>query len=179
MAQGPTSRFVADGAVETGRKVVHGSFTLPFATSAQPHEVFAAFSELPLRRRWFRLPGDQRNAHHELDFRVGGGEVARNTSTVSGTVERLAYRSHFLDIVPEKRIVFSYQALVDDRCRWVSLVTIQIAPSGDGTQLSRTEQYAFLILTGDGSDDEAHLRGGTRLQLNGLAAVLEPRGSAG
>ncbi len=35
-----------------------------------------------------------------------------------------------------------------------------------------TEQYTFLVVTDDGADDVAHLRGGTRLLLNGLAAAL-------
>jgi len=54
-------------------------------------------------------------------------------------------------------------------------VTIELAPQAGGTRVTHTEQYAFLEFTGDGGRDVAHLHSGVRLQLNGLAAVLEPR----
>ena len=64
---------------------------------------------------------------------------------------------------------------VNDIRRWVSLVTIELRPRDAGTHLSHTEHYAFLAWTGDGRHDVAHLKGGTRLQLNGLlAAVSNP-----
>ena len=59
-----------------------------------------------------------------------------------------------------------------DLRRWVSLVTIELSPRDGGTHLRHTEQYAFLTYTGDGQQDAAHLKGGTRLQLNGLVAAL-------
>ncbi len=34
------------------------------------------------------------------------------------------------------------------------------------------DERAVLACTGDGAQDVAHLKGGTRLQFNGLAAVL-------
>ena len=50
---------------------------------------------------------------------------------------------------------------------------MQLEPlSSSGTRLTWTEQFAFVALTGDGDDDVAHLRGGTQLLLNGLAAAL-------
>ena len=164
----------AAGPAEAERHVVHGSFTLPFDLSAPPSSVFAAFSEQPLRERWFRLPGESGTARHELDFRVDGGEVAGSTFASARVREHLEYRSHFLDIVPGERIVLAYEFLLDGRRRWVSLVTIEFAAEAGGTRLSWTEQYAFLLMTGDGRQDVAHLRGGTRLQLNALAAVVEP-----
>lgn len=102
-------------------RVLHGSFTVERELPASPGDVFAAYAELPVRRRWFRMPG-RPDGEHELDFRVGG-------------TERLA---------------------------------ATFAPYGDG----RAEQYAFLVITGNGDNDVAHLKGSTRLQLNGLHAAL-------
>jgi uncharacterized protein YndB with AHSA1/START domain len=65
-----------------------------------------------------------------------------------------------------------YEVIVDDRRRWVSLVTVELARRDGGTRLTHTEQYALLAYAGDGAHDVGHLRGGTRLQFNGLAAVL-------
>jgi uncharacterized protein YndB with AHSA1/START domain len=137
-------------------------------------QAFLAFAEPSLRTRWFRLPGSSKNAHHELDFRVGGGEVARNVFVSGDVKEFLEYRSRFLDIVLDERIVFVYEAHVNGRRRWVSLVTVELAAQDTGSRLVWTEQYAYLDLTGDGSQDVAHLRGGTRLILNGLSTVVEP-----
>lgn len=47
-----------------------------------------------------------------------------------------------------------------------------LAPSDGGTSLRHTERYVFLAYTADGARDTAHLKGGTRLQLNALAAAL-------
>jgi uncharacterized protein YndB with AHSA1/START domain len=74
--------------------------------------------------------------------------------------------------VPDERVVFSYHLTVDDVRRWASLVTIELAPRDGGTSLRHTEQYVFLAYTADGAHDTAHLQGGTRLQLNALAAAL-------
>ncbi|MEV0531629.1 SRPBCC domain-containing protein [Kitasatospora sp. NPDC050463] len=153
---------------------MHGSFALQVGFSAPPEQVFAAFADPGLRTRWFRLPGSSKNATHALDFRVGGSEVAANLFVSGDIEERLEYRSRFHDIVPDRRIVYVYEAHVDGLRRWVSLVTVELDAQGAGSRLDWTEQYAYLVLSGDAVQDTAHLRGGTRLLLNGLSAVVEP-----
>jgi uncharacterized protein YndB with AHSA1/START domain len=145
---------------------------VPFELSVPPAQAFAAFGDPSVRAKWFRLPG--RRGVPELDFRVGGGEVAESTFTPAGAEERLEYRSRFLDIVPDQRIVLAYDFSLNGRRRWASLVTVEFAPDARGCVLTWTEQYAFLAVTGDGRQDVAHLQGGIRLQLNGLAAAVEP-----
>ena len=75
----------------------------------------------------------------------------------------------------QRRRWFRYAVTVNDIRRWVSLVTIELCPQDAGTHLRHTEHYAFLAWTGDGRHDVAHLKGGTRLQLNGLLAALSDR----
>jgi uncharacterized protein YndB with AHSA1/START domain len=107
------------------------------------------------------------------DFRVGGTEISSGAFAPTGEhVERLEYRGTFHDIVPGERVVFSYHLTVDDVRRWASLVTVELAAADGGTRLRHTEHYVFLAYTADGAHDTAHLEGGTRLQLNGLAAAL-------
>ncbi|PJJ63521.1 SRPBCC domain-containing protein [Compostimonas suwonensis] len=152
--------------------VRHDTFVITRALDAPPASVFAAFADERIRRRWFRLPGTGASYRHE--FRVGGGENAHSTFPLpDADPEELAYRSRYLDIVADRRIVFSYESIVDDVPRWVSLVTVLIADDGDGSTLTWTEQVAFLTRTGDGSADLPHLRGGTALRLNGLGAALQ------
>ncbi|MFL1377961.1 MULTISPECIES: SRPBCC domain-containing protein [unclassified Nocardiopsis] len=153
--------------------VLYGTFTVPFTLAAAPDRVFAGFSDEPLRRRWFRMPGPSATARHRLDFRTGGTEEAESVFPGAAGPEELEYRSRFLDIVPGRRIVYGYRARVNGVTRWTSQAILEFAPTAEGTLLTWTEQYAFLVLTGDGSQDVAHLEGATRLRLNGLAALVE------
>ncbi|WP_200931433.1 SRPBCC domain-containing protein [Frankia sp. R43] len=152
--------------------LIHGSCTLTRDLAVPPGRVFAAFSDLVLRQRWFRIPSEPGAAHHELDFRVGGREVARGTFAPAGVPEQVEYHSEFLDIVPDERIVFTYAITVDGRRHSISLVTVELAAAGSGTRVTRTEQYVFLVLTGDGGVDVAHLEGSMRLQFNGLESAV-------
>lgn len=153
--------------------VRHDTFTITRRLDAMPASVFSAFVDDWTRQRWFRLPGSSATSHHE--FRVGGGEDATSTFAVAGSSpERLHYRSRYLDIVEDRRIVFVYESIVDDVLRWASLATVLIADGGGGgSVLTWTEQVAFVTRTGDGSADLPHLRGATALRLNGLAGALK------
>ena len=155
---------------------MHGTFTLTNDLQAPPAIVYAAFADPALRDRWFRIPGPSARHSYELDFREGGGETASNSFPVDNGVEALGYRSHFFDLVPDVRVVYAYDVVVDGRRRWVALTTVELEPSAEGTRMSWTEQYAFLEVTGDGTGDVAHLRGGTRLRINGLSALVRSLG---
>ncbi|HEY0934494.1 MAG TPA: SRPBCC domain-containing protein [Trebonia sp.] len=160
----------------TGQAALSGSFSVERDLPASPDRVFAAYAEPRLRRRWLRIPGSA-DAHYELDFRPGGGEVRRGRfapNGIAGTEELIEYRSVFWDIVPGTRLVFGYELVLDGVRRWVSLVTVELPawPGGEGTRLRHTEQYVLLAYADDGAREIAHLQGSTSLQLNGLAAAL-------
>lgn len=151
---------------------VHDTFRITRTYAADRSAVFAVFADDRLRRKWVRLPGT--GATYDHDFRVGGGEDAHSTFALPGApAETLRNRSRYLDIVPDSRIVFVYEAFVDGVTRWISLVTVTFADASDGgTTMDWTEQAAFLVRTGDGSADLPHLRTGTALRLNGIPAAL-------
>jgi uncharacterized protein YndB with AHSA1/START domain len=151
--------------------VRHDTFTITRHLDVPPGVVFTAFADAAIRRRWFRLPGS--GASYTHDFRVGGGETGCSTFTVlDAPPERLEYRSRYIDIVAGHRIVYGYEAIVDDELRWTSLVTVRLDAEPDGTRLDWVEQATFLRYTDDGSSDLAHLRGATVLRLNGLEGAL-------
>jgi uncharacterized protein YndB with AHSA1/START domain len=151
--------------------VRHHTFTISRHLDVPPDEVFTAFADTEVRRRWFRLPGS--GASYEHDFRVGGGETAASTFTGLDTEpERLEYRSRYIDITENQRIVYGYETVVNDALRWTALATVQLQADAEGTDLDWTEQATFLRYSGDGGTDLAHLRGGTTLRLNGLDAAL-------
>jgi uncharacterized protein YndB with AHSA1/START domain len=152
--------------------VRHETFTVTRGFEADRSRVFASFADERIRRRWFRIPGS--GAAYDHDFRVGGGEDAVSTFVVpGGPNEELRNRSRYLDIVVDRRIVFIYEAIVNDVTRWASLVTVTFEDAADGgSALVWTEQVVFLTRTGDGSADLPHLRTGTTLRLNGIPAAL-------
>lgn len=142
--------------------------------TAPPAQVWAAYADLDLRHRWYRVPGS-RPQTHELDLREGGRERLSGSFAPSGTVEQLDYAAVFLDVVPERRFVAATTFALDGEPRWASLVTVLLAEAVGGTRLTHTEQFALLRCTGDGADDRQHLRGSTGLALNALDAVLADR----
>jgi uncharacterized protein YndB with AHSA1/START domain len=137
--------------------VTHSSFTIERRYSCTPAQAFSAFSDPDLKRKWFAADPD----HYELDFRVGGGEVNSSGSH--------RFRSRFHDIVPDQRIVFAYDLWFGEALASVSLTTIELAPDGDGTRLTFTEQGAFL----DGVEaDPSEREHGTGKLLDALERFL-------
>lgn len=156
---------------------LHGTFVLDRELRSPPVEVYAAFAESDRRARWVRLPGkaDPGNRYY---VGLGGTEILRSTMRIGDSVERIERRTRTVQLVPGRLVVFTYEAVVNDQVRWVSLVSVGLRDSREqaaGTKLTWTEQYVLLVMTGDGADDVAHLRGGTGLHLNGLSAALGAR----
>ena len=54
------------------------------------------------------------------------------------------YEGVISDIVPDQRIVYSYEMYAGQDLGSVSLATVEIAAEGSGTKLTYTEQGAFL-----------------------------------
>ncbi|HEV7566177.1 MAG TPA: SRPBCC domain-containing protein [Microbacteriaceae bacterium] len=155
--------------------VRHDTFTVFVRLAAPRAAAFDAFADPVILRRWFKLPGS--GARYDLDFRVDRGNTAQSIFThPDGSTSRLEYRSRYIHIGIDDSIVYAYESRVDETLHWASLVTLQLHAHGDETELSWTEQVAFITPSGDGSDDLPHLRGGTRLRLNGLAAAIAPTG---
>lgn len=162
--------------LDTDRRVRHGTTSLTREVAAPPDRVFAAFADFSLRQRWFRIPGDPAESRHTLDFRVGGEEASRGVFAPMGDPELIEYRSRFLDIVENTRIVFSYELLVNGTRRTMAQVTVELAPLGtDHTRLIYTEQFVLVGFDGTGDQDYAHQRGTLPLLLNGLEMVATGR----
>src|SRR5262249_33343592 len=83
----------------TDRYITHATFSIERVYRASPQRVFAAWADPAAKARWFAGPGSE----HQLDFRVGGREVARGRQ--GGAV--LAFESVYRGVVPGERIVYS------------------------------------------------------------------------
>jgi len=148
------------------RFVTHASFTLERAYPAPPARVFAAWADPAVKSRWF---AGGTGAGHELDFRIGGREVASG-GPEGGPV--MTFESFYREIVAPERIVYTSTMSADADVITVSLTTVEFRPAADGTQLVLTEQGAFL----DGREEPAWREHGTADQLKALADLLENGG---
>ena len=143
----------------------HTTFVIERSYAAPPARVFAAWAEPKAKAQWFGGPDDWDKSNHELDFRVGGRE------SVSGGPPGEAvhaYSARYHDIVPNQRIVSSYEMHMDETLSSVSIATVELAPEGGGTRLVYTEQAVYV----DGRDGTADRERGTRDLLDKLDAHL-------
>ena len=147
------------------RSATHATFVIERNYDASPARVFAAFADPEIKARWFGGPEEWGPDEHTMDFRVGGRETSRG-GPKGGTVHMMDGR--FQDIVPDQRIVFTYDMHLDDVRISVSLLTIEFAPAGKGTRLTFTEQGVYL----DGFEDKGGREEGSRALLDNLEREL-------
>ena len=147
------------------RSVVHNTFCIERTYDAAPERVFSAFANLEAKSKWFSGPEAWISDKREFDFRVGGREVLSG-GPKGGPAH--TFEARYFDIIPGRRIIYAYDMYVGERKLSVSLCTIDIKPHGGGTQLTMTEQGAYLDGVEDGSQREA----GTRELLEKLGQSL-------
>ena len=152
----------------TERSVTHATFVIERSYNASPARVFAAFADPAAKRRWFTNPEAPGPVEHELDFRVGGSEINRGGPPGGPTY---SFEAHYQDIVPDQRIVSTYEMHMNETRISVSLATVELKPEASGTLLVYTEQGAFL----DGHDSPAEREHGTRELLSALDVELRTR----
>jgi uncharacterized protein YndB with AHSA1/START domain len=145
--------------------VDHETFVIERIYDAPLAQTFRAWADPLLKARWFAGSADALGAGYELDFRVGGHEFNRG-GPPGGTV--YTYESEFRDIVPEQRIVYTYEMHADESKISVSVATVLFSGDHVKTKLVITEQGVFL----DGLDTVAQREEGTQALLASLATSL-------
>jgi uncharacterized protein YndB with AHSA1/START domain len=143
----------------------HATFVIDRTFDAPVAQVFKAFADKDAKARWFGGGSKWKSIERTFDFRVGGKETAVGEWD-GGAVSD--FRATYHDIVPDRRIVYTYDMYFDKRHLSVSLATIEFTPDGDRTRMKLTEQGAFL----DGYDDVASRERGTIELMKRLAATL-------
>jgi len=143
------------------RSVTHATFTIERAFDARPEQVFTAWADPTAKRRWF---GGTDQSTHAIDFAVGGRENIR--ATQGG--DEYIFTALYQDIVPDQRIVYTYDMLQNQTRMSVSVTTVEFEPAGAGTKMTFTEHGAYL----DGADTAAAREHGTRELIDALAKEL-------
>jgi uncharacterized protein YndB with AHSA1/START domain len=148
------------------RSVVHSTFSLERTYDRPPARVFAAWADPSLKSRWFGGGTDDAPMGLDMDFRVSGYERDRGEPGASP-----GYDARYHDIVPDERIVFTYDLSFGGPLVSVSLATVEFrsADGGAGTQLTYTEHGAFF----DGLDDPELRKNGTGGMLDELGRWLQ------
>ena len=148
--------------------VVHGSFSLERHFDAPPSRVFQAFADPAQKSRWFQGPPEWGQDEQTLDFRVGGRETSVG-GPPGGPL--IAMAGTYVDIVPDERIITTYEMAADGVRISVSLATFELVPEDGGTRLFLTEHGAYLDGV-EGEEANAGRRRGTADLLDQLAAYL-------
>lgn len=123
---------------------IHDTFTIERTYPATASRVFGAFASREAKDAWGDTgdlePGGADAAEAEFDFRIGGSE--RFGFQYQGRTYR--YDARYYDILPDQRIIYSYEMYADGVRISVSVATIEFSETGGGTALTWTEQGAYL-----------------------------------
>jgi uncharacterized protein YndB with AHSA1/START domain len=149
----------------TERSAVHATFVIERTYPVAAARVFRAFADPQAKAKWFKPPEDWSPEKHEMDFRVGGRETSVG-GPKGGPV--IGFRALYQDIVPDQRIIYTYDMDIDGKRISVSVATIELKAEGSGTRLKLTEQGAYL----DGFDDPSVREKGTKDLLDALGRSL-------
>jgi uncharacterized protein YndB with AHSA1/START domain len=147
------------------------TFTLERTFAATQARVFQAFSEPRQKKVWFAAGAQHEIEQYDMQFEVGGRELARYRFKPGTPFAGVALQSdgYFLDIVPQHRIVTAATMAMGERRFSASLHTFEFFGERAGTtRLVFTHQAMY----GDGADGPELRRTGWQLLLEQLHAAL-------
>jgi len=156
-----------DGSETGADSVVHATFQLERGYNAPIERVWKALTDESAKKKWFGgTPGRWESMERHMDVRAGGRERLKGRWE-GGVVS--TFDAIYHDVIPNERLVYSYEMHLDDKKISVSLATLQLKGKDGKTTLMVTEQGAFL----DGYDDAGSRELGTAHLLDMLGASLK------
>ncbi|WP_108125572.1 SRPBCC family protein [Saccharospirillum mangrovi] len=147
--------------------VEHTVFTLERWLATSPRHAFRFWSDANLKARWNECHPDWTVIEDSHDFKVGGEERKR-WQTIDG--QEQTFTAHYLDIVPEQRIIYAYEMSFAGKRLSASLVTITLTPKENETRMIYTEQV--VLLDSDDPDARQHRVHGTEHGLDRLVEIV-------
>lgn len=143
---------------------VHATFVIERSFSKPPAQVFAALADPARKRRWFGEGNGHEVEVFHSDFRVGGVERLQyrlNESTPFPGV-LLTNEGLYQDILPDRRVVTVSAMSLSEKRISVSLVTLELLATEQGTDLVCTHQGTFF----EGADGPQRREAGWRKLLD-------------
>jgi uncharacterized protein YndB with AHSA1/START domain len=148
----------------TERSIAHGSFTLERTYPVPPARVFKAWADPRQKALWFADASGE--PQQVFEFKPGGREYSEGHHEGS----TYTFDVRYCDIVPDNRIVYTYQMSLNGQNISVSVATIEFRPEGkSSTRMVINEMGAFL----DGLDTNAQRREGTEQLIGQLGTFLD------
>ncbi|MDR3521226.1 MAG: SRPBCC domain-containing protein [Acidocella sp.] len=148
------------------RNVSHGSFTIKRHYNASPATIFHAFTDRAAKAKWFESNPACTILQRSMDVRPGGREHL--TGRWPDDSEHM-FDALYYDVIENQRLIYCYEMHLGGQKISISLATIELHPSANGTNLSVTEHGAFL----DGFDDASTREHGTGWLLDQLEVSLQ------
>jgi uncharacterized protein YndB with AHSA1/START domain len=121
---------------------LHATLVFEREISASPKAVFRAFEDPAARVQWGTPSDTAVLIYDDADFREGGQDHFRCGSKANPNIHGV---THYLDIVPDRRVVSSETLVVEGKRLCVSLTTLELVPDGNSTKLKNTTQLASFI----------------------------------
>ena len=148
------------------QSVIHSTFVIRKRYPKPVAKVFAAFADPAKKRRWYAEREPNAVDVFEMDFRVGGRALLQYRLGAStpfpGAI--IINTAHFVDIVPDSRIVEASTMAFGERRFSAALITVEFLESANGCELVFTHQGAFF----EGSDGPELREKGWQHLLAGL-----------
>lgn len=147
------------------------TFTLERRYAVPLARLYRAFSDPREKQRWFAEGAQHEIERFDMQFEVGGRELACYRFKPGTPFAGVALESsgYFLDIVPQQRIVIAATMAMGERRFSASLHTFEFISDGVGaTRLVFTHQAMY----GEGADGPDMRRAGWQQLLDQLDAAL-------
>jgi uncharacterized protein YndB with AHSA1/START domain len=146
--------------------VVHGTVVVERTIAVPVTRVYGAFADAKEREAWGAPSDTAIFVYDEIDFRVGGRDVARCGAKDD---PRFRVETRYIDIVPTQRVVSTETIHEIDNLLAVNITTIEFVPEGQRTRLKVTVQVTSFV--GNGMIDNT--KAGHTGSLSNMAQYLE------
>jgi uncharacterized protein YndB with AHSA1/START domain len=150
--------------------IIHSTFVIERSYPKTPERVFSAFADAAMKRRWFAEGEGHDLEQFEMNFQVGGAERFQYRFKEGTPFTGVAVKNEgsFQDIVLNRRVVTASTMSLGDKRISAALVTVELLPTDQGTDLICTHQGAFF----EGSDGPQIREAGWRHLFEKLAKEL-------
>ena len=159
-------------AAKTEPKVIHATCVVERSFPRPPSAVFAALSEPDKVRQWFGEGRNHELVEFALKFAIGGTQRLSYRFKQGHPLEGMVLMNDgiFQDIIPNQRIVSASAMTLGDKRISASLVTFELLPTDEGSDLVCTHQGAFF--EGSGPDPAKMREEGWNVLMDRLGKVI-------